>query len=107
MDGFDEITAELRAEDRWEQEEQAREVLAAGVAEQDFATWLRRIPRGEVVALVTLDGVTVRGRVGSVGRDWIRLLEVADALGTARVAVRRERAVRFAAVASVSREWGR
>jgi hypothetical protein len=104
MDGFDEITAELHAADRWEQEEQARELLAAADASTDFAAWLRGIPRGEVVTLVTTDGAVLRGRIGSVGRDWMRFLEVADGLGTARCVVRGEAAVRFDAVARISRE---
>jgi hypothetical protein len=104
MDGFDEITAELRAADRCEQEEHARELLAAADATTDFASWLRGIPRGEVVSLVTTDQMVLRGRIGSVGRDWLRFLEVADGLGTARTVVRNELAIRFAAVARISRE---
>jgi hypothetical protein len=107
MDGFDEITAGLRAEDRWEQEEHARELLAAADATSDFGAWLRAIPRGEVITVVTVDGSTISGRIGSVGQDWCRLLEVADHVGTARTVVRRESAVRFAAVARISRERGR
>ncbi len=107
MDGFEEVTAELRAADRWEQEEQAREILAAADARTDFSAWLRAIPRGEVVTLVTTDHRVQRGRIGSVGRDWLRFLDVPDGLGTARVTASAESAIRFDAVARISRERGR
>jgi len=107
MDEFEAITADLRSAERQEHEEQAREVLAAADAETDFATWARRIPRGEVVTLVTTDGTMIRGRVLRVGPDWIRVGEVADDGGTARSVSRRDHAVRIATIVRISREPGR
>ena len=107
MDEFEAITADLWSAQRLEHEEQAREVLAAADADADFVSWARRIPRGEVITLVTTDGTIMRGRVLRVGQDWIRLGEVADETGTARAATRRDHVVRIAAIVRVSRESGR
>lgn len=107
MDEFEAITADLWSAQRQEHEDQAREVLAASDAETRFSVWLRRLPRGEVVALVTIDGATLRGRVLRVGQDWIRLGEVADDGGTQRTECRRDHAVRMAAIVRLSRESGR
>ncbi|MGZ6885277.1 MAG: hypothetical protein ACXVJ7_07545 [Acidimicrobiia bacterium] len=104
MDDFDAITADLRAENCLEQEEQAREILAAADAERGYAEMLRRIPVGEVVTLTTIDGYTARGRVVRVGCDWLRFAEVADGAGTARLTARRIHEVRLDAIARISRE---
>ncbi len=106
MDEFDVIAAELLASDRYEQEEEAREVLAAGDELVGFADVLRRVGAGEVVGVTLLDGSTVRGRISRVGRDWFRVAEVADELGTARARSRRVHEVRFGSVGRVSREMG-
>ena len=103
MDDFDAITADLRAEERCEQVDQAREILAAGDAGRDYAEVLRRIGPGEVVVVATADGWVVRGRVVRVGRDWLRIAEVRDDAGTARVAPNRVHEVRLGAVIRVSR----
>ncbi len=107
MDEFDAIAAELLATDRYEQEEQAREVLAAADEQLEFVDGLRRIALGEVVGVSLLDGSSLRGRITRVGRDWIRLAEVADELGTARARSRRFHDVRLASVSRVSRETTR
>ncbi len=106
MDEFDVIAAELLASDRYEQEEQAREVLAAGDEQIAFAEVLRRVGVGEVVCVTLLDGTMLRGRINRVGIDWCRVTEVADELGTARVRSRRVHEVRLASVSRLSRETG-
>jgi hypothetical protein len=63
-----------------------------------FADLLRRLPPGEVVTVVTVDGAALRGRVLEVGRDVVRMGEVADATGTARRRYLRGHDVRFEAV---------
>ena len=103
MDEFEAITAELRAEERSEQVEHAREILAAADTDRDYADVLRRVGPGEVVVLVTTDGWTTRGRILRVGRDWLRVAEVRDELGTARVAPSRVHEVRLDAVIRISR----
>jgi hypothetical protein len=64
---------------------------------------LRRLGPGEVVALATADGWTTRGRIVRVGRDWLRIAEVRDELGTARVTAGRVHEVRLGAVVRISR----
>lgn len=107
MDEFEAIAASLLAEERYEQEEQARQVLTAGDAERRFADVVRRLPVGDVVTLTTVDGANLRGRVVRVGTDWLRLVEVAEETGTARVRGRRVHEVRLNAVVRVSRESDR
>ena len=107
MDEFEEIAASLLAEERYEQEEQARQVLTAGDAERRFSDVVRRLPVGDVVTLTTVDGANLRGRVVRVGTDWLRLVEVAEETGTARVRGRRVHEVRLNAVVRVSRESDR
>ena len=107
MDEFDAIAAELLAAERYEHEEQARELLVAADETFAFSDLLRRIPVGEVVGLTLIEGSTLRGRVVRVGRDWIRLSEVADELGTARARTRRVHEIRLAGVSRVSRESSR
>lgn len=107
MDEFDAIAAELLAADRYEHEEQAREILAAADQLAGFADVLRRIPVGEVVAVALTDGSTLRGRVGRVGQDSFRVSEVGDELGTARARTRRIHEVRLDGVICVSRETTR
>jgi hypothetical protein len=63
-----------------------------------FAELLRRLPAGEVVTLVTVDGASLRGRVLEVGTDVVRMGEVTDATGTARRRYVRGHDVRFEAV---------
>lgn len=104
MDEFDAIAADLLAAERYEHEEQARELLVAADETFAFSDLLRRIPVGEVIGLTLIDGSTLRGRVVRVGRDWIRLSEVADELGTARARTRRIHEIRLAGVSRVSRE---
>jgi hypothetical protein len=107
MDEFEAITADLAAESRCEQVEQAREILAAADAMGRFRDVLRRIPTGEVVLVVTADGWQVRGRLVRVGDDWLRVAEVRDDAGTARVTPARMHELRLGAVIRVSREPGR
>ena len=107
MDEFEVIAASLLAEERDEQAEHARQVLTAGDAERGFAGVVRRLPAGDVVTLTTVDGAHLRGRVVRVGADWLRLVEVVDEMGTARVRGRRIHEVRLNAVVRVSRESDR
>jgi len=107
VDEFDAITAELQAESRQEQVEQAREILAAGDAERSFVDAVRRIRPGEVLTVATVDGWVARARVVRVGADWLRLAEVSDEMGTARARTRRLHEVRLSAVVRISRESGR
>lgn len=107
MDEFEVIAASLLAEERSEQEEHARQVLAAGDATRGFVDVVRRLPTGSVVAISTVDGTTVRGRVVRVGSDWLRLVEVVDETGTARVRGRRIHELRMDAVVRISRESDR
>ncbi len=107
MDEFEAITADLWSEERAEHEEHARELLAAADGEMGFGDWIRRLPRGEVVTVTTLDGDRLRGRIQRVGRDWVRLAEVGDEAGPSRSGTRRVHVVRLAAIARVSRSSGR
>ena len=104
MDEFDAIAAELQAEERFEHEEHARELLAAADDVRGFDELLRRVVTGEVIGLMTLDGAVLRGRIAQVGRDWVRLAEVADEGGTARARTRRVHDIRIAAVGRITRE---
>ena len=106
-DAFDAIAdqlAELRTGATAEQLDEAREIVAAGIAARPFVDQLRQIPPGDVVTVTASDGVALRGRVLQVGADWIRLGEVADEEGTLRVQLRRVHDVRLDAVVRVSRE---
>jgi hypothetical protein len=103
MDEFDAITAELRGEASREQVEHAREILAAADAACEYADVLRGIGPGEVVVVATVDGWVISGRIVRVGRDWLRIAEVRDELGTARVAPVRVHEVRLGGVTRVSR----
>lgn len=104
MDEFEVIAAELMAGDRYEHEEQAREILDAADHVTGFTELLRRVPVGEVIGLAMLDGSLLRGRIVRVGTDWIRVDEVADELGTARARTRRSHEIRLASVSRVTRE---
>jgi hypothetical protein len=103
MDEFEAITADLEAEARSEQVEHAREILAAADAVRDYAEVLRRVGPGEVVVIATADGWVTHGRIVRVGDDWIRIAEVRDETGTARIAPGRVHEVRLGAVIRVSR----
>jgi hypothetical protein len=103
MDEFDAITADLRAEERSGQVEHAREILAAADAVRDFSAALRRIGPAEVVVVVTADGWATRGRIVRIGADWLRVAEVRDETGTARIAPGRIHEIRLEAVIRISR----
>lgn len=104
MDEFDAIAASFQQDERSEHEEHARQVLTAGDADSGFDDVLRRLPVGIVVTVTTMDGAATRGRIVRVGRNWLRLIEIADESGTARVRARRLHEVRLDAVVRVSRE---
>jgi hypothetical protein len=109
-DAFEAIAhelADLRREARLEQEGEAREIVAAGLAARPFVEELRRVAPGDVVTVVATDGEPLRGRILGVGADWLRLGEVGDTDGTARARVRRTHDIRLGAIARVSREAGR
>jgi hypothetical protein len=106
-DAFDAIAdqlAELRMGAAAEQLDEAREIVAAGIATRPFVDQLRHIPPGDVVTLTALDGAAIRGRVLQVGADWLRLGEVVDDEGTVRVRLRRVHDVRLDAIARITRE---
>jgi hypothetical protein len=106
-DAFDAIAdqlAELRMGAAAEQLDEAREIVAAGIAARPFVEQLRRIPPGDVVSVVAADGVALRGRLLRVGADWLRLGEVLDDAGTRRLPLRRVHDVRLDAVVRVTRE---
>lgn len=103
-DAFDAIADELRREHAWDQRGEARAIVAAGDAARPYAAELRRVPAGEVITVVTVDGATVRGRITVVGSDWLRVEEVADPLGTARARSGRRHDISLRAVVRVSRE---
>jgi hypothetical protein len=106
-DAFEAIAhelADLRREAQLEQEGEAREIVAAGLAARPFVEELRRVPAGDVVTVVPADGEPLRGRILGVGADWMRLGEVGDTQGTGRVRVRRTHDIRLEAIARLSRE---
>jgi hypothetical protein len=104
FDTFDAIADALRREAAWDQRAEARDIVAGGDAGRSFAAELRRVAPGEVVAVVTADGAVLTGRVVLVGRDWLRVEEVADPVGAARARARRRHDVPFRAVVRVARE---
>ena len=75
----------------------AHDELAAD--RRSFADLLRRLPAGEVVTLVTIDGADLRGRVLEVGSDVVRLGEVSGGIGAQGRRVVRCHDIRLAAVA--------
>jgi len=101
---FEAITDALRREATADQRAEARDVVAAGVRDRAFLTQLRRIAPGEVVTVAAADGALVTGRLTAVGLDWIRVLEVADPVGTARARARRLHEIPAHAVLRVTRE---
>jgi translation initiation factor IF-1 len=106
-DAFEAITeelAELRTAARAEHLGEAREIEAAELAGRWFRDELRRIAPGDVVTVVAGDGQPLRGRVLRVGADWLRLGEVADGTGSARVRLRRVHDVALAAIVRVTRD---
>jgi hypothetical protein len=103
-DAFDAIADELRREHAWDQRGEARAIVAAGDAARPYVEELRRVPAGDVVTVVTVDGATVRGRIVVVGPDWLRLDEVPDALGTARARSGRRHDLPLRAVVRVTRD---
>ena len=102
----DELADELADERGWEQRAEAREIVAGGQAARSLVDELRRIPAGDVVTLVATDAVPLRGRVLAVGRDFVRLGELADATGSGRARVLRVHDVRLGALVRVTREPG-
>lgn len=67
-----------------------------------FVDLLRRLPVGEVVTIVTLDGAELRGRVLHVGVDVVRLGEVRGTTGARARRVVRCHDIRVAAVSRLT-----
>ena len=106
-DAFDAITdglSDLRREAFSEQLGEAREIVAAGVANRRFVDEVRRVGPGEVVTVVGTDGERLRGRILCVGADWLRVGEVAEETGTRRTRLLRVHDLRLEAIVRVSRE---
>ncbi len=91
---FWELTSEL---DEDEARTRAHDELASD--RPSFADLLRRLPAGEVVTVVTIDGADLRGRVLEVGTDVVRLGEVNGGMGAQGRRVVRCHDIRLAAVA--------
>ncbi len=107
LDPFDAIAdelSELRLGASAEQVGEAQEIVAAGVATRRYADELRRIPAGDVVTVVGVDSQPLRGRILSVGADWLRVGEVADDTGSRRARVLRYHDFRLDAIVRVTRE---
>jgi hypothetical protein len=107
FDAFDAIAeelSELRFGASAEQLGEAHEIIAAGVATRAFIDELRRVSPGDVVTVVGTDGVPVRGRILSVGADWLRLGEVADETGSRRARLLRVHDFPLDAIVRVTRE---
>lgn len=77
----------------------AHDELAAD--RSSFADLLRRLPAGEVVTVVTVDGADLRGRVLEVGSDVVRLGEVSGGAGAQGRRIVRRHDIRLAAIARV------
>lgn len=103
-DELRELEAEMHDALRREQEGEAAAILAEAKASRTFRDALRRVPPGEVVTLVTVDGVSIRGRVLGVGGDVVSLGETPETIGTARSRVSRMHDVRLAACIRLVRE---
>ncbi len=102
----EELAGELAGELSRDQQGEAREIVAAGQSMRSLADELRRVPAGDVVTLVATDGVPLRGRLLAVGRDFVRLGEIADGSGSARARVLRVHDVRLGALVRMTREAG-
>lgn len=99
-----ELEAELDDALRREQEGEASALLAEGQASRTFRDVLRLVPPGDVVTLVTVDGVAIKGRVLGVGADMVAIGETPDTTGTARTRVARVHDVRLDACIRLVRE---
>jgi hypothetical protein len=98
---FWELTAHI---DATEAQTRAADELAG--ERPSFAELVRRVPVGEVVSVVTVDGGEVRGRVMQVGRDVVRVGEVNGDGGTSGRRIVRCHDIRLVAVVRVVREPG-
>lgn len=101
---FWELTSELEHQYRAEAEAEAASVIAAAESERTFADGLRALSPGDVITLSCADGVQIQGRILGVGKDVVRLGEVADALGSARVQLVRVHDIRIDAIVRMQRE---
>ena len=99
-----ELEAEMHDALRREQEGEAAAILAEAKGSRTFRDALRRVPTGDVITLVTVDGVAIRGRVLGVGGDVVSLGETPDETGTARTRVSRIHDVRLDACIRLVRE---
>jgi hypothetical protein len=107
FDDFWEIAAGLgvgEPEHRADQREEARAIVAAGRSRRTFTDELRSLAPGDVVTIVTVDAVSVTGRILGVGTDVVSVGEVPDGSGAARRHVVRRHDIRLDAVVRMVRE---
>lgn len=79
-----ELGAEFDESLRREQESQAAAEQRGGRPTERFLNRMAETPVGEFVGIVTSDGALLRGRVLSVGADFVTLGETAERAGTVR-----------------------
>jgi hypothetical protein len=100
-----ELEAAFDAALRAEQEGEAAAIVAAARATATMRDRFRAVAPGEVVTVVTLDGVSTTGRVLEVGADVVTIGETPDPYGRGRLSVVRVHDVALNAVVRVMREW--
>jgi hypothetical protein len=115
MDGIEreisDLEARLAFHRRLEAEAEARDLQEGRAREETFHDFLRDLPVGLIVGVVTVDGAELWGRVEAVGADKLRLGETPrEPDRAARLRPQRTHDIRLDAVVRVVRtaeEWGR
>lgn len=101
-----ELGTELEAELRREQEAEAASWVGEERRTRTFQDVMRTVAAGDVVAVVTVDGALIRGRVLAVGGDIVTIGETAEVAGTARSRSVRVHDIRVDACIRLVREPG-
>ena len=100
-----ELEDRFRFHRRLEVEAEARDIDAARTAGETFRDFLRALPAGLVIGVVTVDGAELWGRVDAVGADRLRLAETPrDPGGSTGRRPRRLHDIRLDAVVRVVRD---